>query len=237
MGDMIYVIPTFKRRDNQKTLNTFLEVGISPILVGNSKADIPEGFSNFTLFRGKGIRGKRQFIYNKFSKEGKVMMMDDDLRFSKRLPNGKTTSDFDFRELLEECNELSDLHGISGTHPRFMWNRSPDRWKIIAKVGGVVVINRDRIPNPENLKYRLETSEDHDFNLQLISQGGTSAVTCMFSHAEKENAKGGCSEWRKDPSQDVDNLVRLWPGYVSKKSNGRPVIQFKKLWKDVNNET
>jgi hypothetical protein len=78
----------------------------------------------------------------------------------------------------------------------------------------------------------LETGEDHDFHLQVISRGGRTAVLTEFSYDEKEAAPGGCSDWRSDVLQNVEELRTLWPNYVRVKSNGRPVIYFGKAAKE-----
>lgn len=231
------IIPTRGRsdRDKQRTLNKFTEIGISPLLVGNSLEDIPKGWKNYFISDGERIRGTRQDIWERFSKSGPILMIDDDLVFHKVVDkDGKrtTTKDFDFREFVAECELLSSKFGLSGIHSRFMINMSKGDLKIAGKNNTVTILNRKKIIDPDKLNYRLEVAEDLDFQLQYLTQGNTSAVSCKFAYSDKQNAEGGCSIWRESTLQCSEELASLWPEYVSINKNGVPVIQFKKAWKE-----
>jgi hypothetical protein len=159
--------------------------------------------------------------------ESKFVIADDDLRFFLRLSTGRLTQNFHPDELFRELEKISHEYALTGIHPRFMINTAPTRLKEYSKIFHLMVINRDKLPEPKP-RFRLETGEDHDFHLQVITLGGKTAVLTEFAHDDKENAPGGCSDWRSDIFQDVEVLRELWPEYVRINAAGRPVIYFKK---------
>lgn len=225
-------IPTLNRINGQKTLEN-LE-GIDPdsiTFVVRDSLDVPLGY-NALVCEEKGIRAARQFIWDT-APEDKFIVMDDDLVFHKRdFDNNKLSKDFDPERLIGTIKVMLEDYSLVGVHPRFMINNAPRTLKENAKIYHVMGFNRNLLP--EDLSFRLETGEDHDFHLQALSKGCTTAITTAFAHSDKENAVGGCSEWREDVLQDVQALADLWPEYVKIKANGRPIIYFNKAGKANN---
>lgn len=222
------VIPTIQRPHCQPVLDKFTSIGVYPLLLVQSKRDVPPGYKHWTAVPAQGIRAVRQWAYENI--EGNYWMFDDDLRIGRRTPDNKITYEFDFRDFVEDCSAINHEYGLSGVHPRFMINNALHRVVLNSKMYHVMMFNRELLEGFD-LEYRLETGEDHDFHLQYLTQGGTSALLSDWCHEDKENAPGGCAVWRNNVLQDVDELISNWPQFVRKNKAGRPVIQFKKAHK------
>jgi hypothetical protein len=223
-------IPTRSRPYQQLTYDFFKEV--ADITFVCRREDLPPDYSgDWIETTDEKIRAKRQLILDRAS-ESKFAIMDDDLRFFRKLSIGGLTNMFATSTLISRLNEVSNRYALTGIHPRFMINTAPPLMKEFSKIFHVMVINRDKLPQPKP-SFRLETGEDHDFHLQVITRGGKTAVLTDYAQDDKEGAPGGCSDWREDVLQDVEELRALWPEFVRVKPNGRPVIYFKKASKNV----
>jgi hypothetical protein len=232
---MKVVIPTLNRPNAQPVLQRFLDIGVEPILSVHKPEDAPEGYTNYIVCpEAQGLRANREFILRTFGFQTH-MVIDDDLKIFKRDPDTlKLTQDFPFKEFYDECKSIGECFPLSGVHPRFMINTRPHDWILNSKMYRVMIFNLKKLPPKVTIpEFRLETGQDHDFHLQLLTQGVITALTCKFAHDDAgQLTPGGCSTYRKDGLQGVEHLVEAWPNYVRLNKNGRPVIQFKKAFKD-----
>lgn len=211
--------------------------GFNPTLVVHDVHDVPCGCESFVFKKYPGgIRESRQSILEMFD-EPKILMFDDDLRFYRRYKTVHGDVMFektsDMETLVEDLLIALESFPLVGVHEKFMSQNAPIREKIAGRMLHVTCWNRELWRPGFQPQYRLRTGEDHDFHLQFLTTGHTSALLTDWAQDDKEGAPGGCSEWRRDPLEDVPELARMWPDYVRvNPKNGRPTIYFKKAWKD-----
>lgn len=231
--DYRIVIPTHRRR-NGKTYRFFKESGFNPFLVIKDEEDLPVEFDGWWTKQSypDGIRGARQTILETFY-AGKVLTFDDDLTFFRRGEDGRLTELSHGRQMIADILSELDHYPLVGVHERFMADKAPPKRKIAGRMIHVTCWNRALWAPGFNPRYNFPTGEDHDFHFQFLTTGHTSSILTDYAHDDKENAPGGCSEWREHVLQDVSMLEEKWGRYVRINAKGRPVIYFKKAWKEA----
>ena len=161
------------------------------------------------------IAAKRMFIIEE-AKEDKIVMMDDDLRFSHRVDGKLVKADPDNIGFYLTCLEDKlDDYVHAGFSARQGNNRLPDGWKSPHRM--MYVLGYRPAVLRENCELgRIETREDFDYTLQLLRLGFPNAVTCDICVDQKYNNKGGCSSQRtvEASNADAEKLAALHPGYV-----------------------
>lgn len=218
-------IPSRSRATLQKTIHN-LSSDIWPwihIVVPGSqyaeyRANIPAEIDIFMAGDQAGVREKRAFILNMTS-TGKVIMMDDDLRFYRRSEDGKKfppASRKDTIEMVEEIERTLDIYPMVGLTDKFMSQTKPRGFVECQRFNQVLGFNRDLFPHPWP-KFRIQHDEEHDIHLQFLTRGHKTAVITEWSKGDYPNSKGGCSEWRTPEVLRATHqtLMELWPGIVS----------------------
>jgi hypothetical protein len=257
---MRIVIPTRGRSDKQLTLSMFSAelreqtTVISPQkeqfkLSGQYQTGVPEYVAqpdpNWTIAK------KRAWILGEWAPSRgyeKIIMLDDDLRFSTRI----SEDDWHLREvtgkeLIPEFERLSEKLGPEFPHVGFgqrQGNQTLDEvgWK---SPGKMVYSLGYYLPivNKECELGRIETREDMDLTLQLLRKGYPNAVwNTTVNDQRKFDAPGGASSERTIERSNADayKLAELHPGYVTivdknyKASVPRKevIIQWKKALQD-----
>lgn len=209
-------IPTIGRVDKQITALVLKEAGIDYKLVVKTKADA--GNEPYIICKASGIKATRQYILEK-STEDKIIMLDDDLKFRKRI---KDTGRFtkcepkDIRKLLSLIEKLLDRHAHVGLVDEFMCNIRPPGFITIGRYTSLIAYNKKLFPKPWP-KFRIEINEEHDFNLQLLNKGLRPAIITDYTKSTKFFADGGCNTWRTAEVEKTAHwdLAKLWPNFVS----------------------
>jgi hypothetical protein len=219
------VIPSRSRWNEQKTLYNLSEdlwphvVIVCPIeqyfyyRVHHTKLGI-----QVLAFQGVGIGAKRQFILN-LNPSGKLIMLDDDLKFYKRTDDGRRfpgAMRSDTIEMIWDIYKMLDTYVHVGLTDKFMSHTKPRGYIECHRFNQVLAFNRDLLPRPWP-EFRLWNDEEHDVHLQLLTRGYKTAVLTEWSKSDKSNAPGGCSDWRGPNTlkEAHEKLVEYWPNIVS----------------------
>jgi hypothetical protein len=233
---MIIVIPTHQRVERQITLRSIPDEWRSrTYLVASTEEEADELTDRYRarVFSAppyvKTIAQKRKFILEWAHKQGfkKLLMLDDDLRFSRReftdTPDGgftfklvKTTDkDVDWALRIVERKLDSFAHvgigprqGNNGLTQHRRWNPN---YRMIYALGYRVptVIKRCKLG-------RIEHREDMDLCLQLLTQGYANRVLIEVVVDQTYNSPGGASAERKieRSNADADKLASWFPNFV-----------------------
>lgn len=175
------------------------------------------------------IAAKRSWIMREWGaafKRGiceKIVMLDDDLRFfvkregePKRL---RSATDEDlvrhFRELDRKLSEKVPQAGFSS---RLFNNAHEATWKRAKRMQYVLGYHLPTMREHADLSGRIETREDMDYVLQMLSAGYPNEVnyTIAVEQSNDYGARGGCNGQRTTASSDADaeRLAALYPGIV-----------------------
>ena len=223
--DLQIVIPSRSRHLSLRTINN-----ISINLWNLITVVVPYG--QFTAYRNSlrqpinvvpfeettGVGPKRDFIL-RMNYSGKVIMLDDDLKFYKRIYHGtkfEPSSSSDTEHMVYEIVKYLDDYPMVGLTDKFMSQTKPRVMMESQRFNQVLGINRDLLPMPWP-QFRLAHDEEHDFHLQLLTKGYKTAVLTEWSKSDTPNAAGGCRDWRDTESmaQTHKELQELWPGLVT----------------------
>lgn len=214
-------IPTAGRPDRQITSDALCEAGIDHYVVGDLD-DLPplREHRGFLRYEMRGIRGKRQYIFDfaRGEKFDKILMLDDDLVFRKRNDEGKFLR-AEPGELPDLINTLADLledHAHVGILDEFMSHTQPRVAKYHGRYNQVLGYNLRLFPDiwPS---FRIEINEEHDFHLQLGAAGLAPAISCEWTKSSKPYSAGGCAVWRTPEveREGHEALARNFPDLVT----------------------
>jgi len=214
-------VPSLSRADRQITIPKFCPWGI---LVVNPEEEeeyrqhnpdtriltVPEGM--------KGIAKVRRWILESFP--GKVIMLDDDLRFYYRNVPG----DWHLKYATpEQTHQLFDLiwmdlnrYAHGGVSAREGNNRLPDEMQVNCRLLRMLCYNTKLFP--DTLEYdRVEVMEDFDIQLQLLRAGLPNFMFTKWAQGQPGTQDpGGCSTYRTGEVQRAAalRLAELHPGLV-----------------------
>lgn len=202
---MKIIIPTFKRVDKQITLESIPDnlKKITYLVVYEEEKEYLKKYNVNLLVVPKSVRGigkKRQYVVEYFPKE-KILFLDDDLKFYKRL-DGQTKlqpiKDNNLEELynwVKMCLEKG--YGIVGCSAQGGNNRFKGNFTYFGRIWAFYGINTE-ILNKHNIRYdQIEVMEDFNVVLDLLRYGYRSIINTQFAHGQKaSNQSGGCSETR-----------------------------------------
>jgi hypothetical protein len=173
---------------------------------------------NILRFNGVGIETKRDFILN-LRQTGKLIMLDDDLKFYKRTEDGTRFPSIlpqKTEKMIEDISSSLNNFPMVGLIDKFMSQTQPRGSVLCHRFNQVLGINRDLLPKPWP-QFRVPHDEEHDFHLQLLTRGHRTIVLTEWSKSDRSDAPGGCSDWRNETvlRQAHEKLVELWPGIVT----------------------
>ena len=150
--------------------------------------------------------------------DNKVVIMDDDLTFSKRV-GSKLLKVHDINELNQmffEMEYLLDTTPLVGVHPRQMGHQAPLPYAINGKVICVQGVNRELCrPMPRVSDYPILA--DVFFNCSLLERGqGNKLITTFVQDHASCQAPGGCSIYRTPEMQKeaVQAVADRWPDFA-----------------------
>lgn len=226
-------IPTLGRPDRLPTVKYLQMGGLTPTLVvqaheatiykaANRDCDImvlPPSI--------RTISPTRQYILEN-SKARHIVMMDDDLRFSRKDPSNRTklleATEKDMADMLAMINSKLQRFAHVGVSLREGNNRRTDYFMTNERMIRVLGYDRDRIPTSCRFD-RVPLKQDFDMTLQLLRNGLANCVIYEFAQDQVSgsNAVGGCSTFRTEEMSDQAAIMlhELHPEFVklTRKSN------------------
>ena len=230
--DLQIIIPTRGRVNQQLTLASFpTELRQCTTIVCPQKEVFTlSGMDDFTKVIAQPdpnwtIAQKRKWIIEHWYKAGctKILMLDDDLRFSTRI----SETDWHLKEirgkdLIPEFERLAEKLSPEVPHVGFgprQGNNNLEEvgWKTPGKMCYSLGYYLPIVATEVELG-RIETREDMDITLQLLLKGYPNAVwQTTVNDQRKYDAPGGATNERTIESSNADayKLVDLHPGYVS----------------------
>ena len=149
----------------------------------------------------------------------KIVIMDDDLKFSMRLDGSTKLMTADWKAMnkaFKVLERMLDFYPLAGLHPRALGNNAAPGIKEIARVNALQAVNLDMI-GPMRLDY-WPVLADIVLALKLLSRGQKTALYCdvFWDQVRGSNAEGGCSLYRTPEVQEqaVLGLHEMFPHYV-----------------------
>ena len=174
---------------------------------------------------GWTIAQKRKWIIEEFHRLGheKIIMLDDDLRFSTRISEGDWhLKEIRGDELAAEFFRLEEKLGPDCPHVGFGPRQGNNTLEEVGWKQGTKMCYSLGYYLPVVVKEcelgRIETREDMDITLQLLRKGYPNAVwMTTVNDQRKYDAPGGATDERTVESSNADarRLAELHPGYVS----------------------
>lgn len=167
-----------------------------------------------------GISVKRNYMLN-MNTTGKVIMLDDDLRFYKRVEDGKfiKAAPEDSETMVSTLSELLDRYPYVGVADKFMSQARKRGFQECQRFNQILCFNRDLLPKPWP-RFRLNNSEEHDMHLQLLTRGCKTAISTEWSKTHSVDGEGGCQDWRTILvfEREHAKMIRMWPELVVRKN-------------------
>lgn len=147
----------------------------------------------------KGIAKTRKFIGEHAAKRGfaKFIMMDDDLKFAKRINNTKLNpcNKTEMYELLDLVQDKLYRYAAVGVSPRQGNNRCEEDFMVNTRLIRFLAFRTQEFLECEH--DRVLVMEDFDILLQLLRKGHENFSIFDFCQDQNETqAKGGCSDYR-----------------------------------------
>ena len=169
-------------------------------------------------FDGNGIGAKREYILH-MKHVGKLIMLDDDLRFYKRTEDGTKfppATPEQTELMIDAISGLLNIYPYVGLTDKFMSQTKRRLYDTCQRFNQVLAFNRDTLPKPWP-QFRLNNDEEHDVHLQLLTRGYRSGVLTEWSKSDKPNAPGGCHDWRDENTLPEAHmkLTEFWPNLVT----------------------
>jgi hypothetical protein len=167
-----------------------------------------------------GITAKRQKILACDDIDDRFVMMDDDLRFYQRDPDGKrfhiVEHAFQMRMLLRAIDENLMEAAHVGLSDKYMAQMKPRGLVRRGRYNQVLGYNRALFPDPMP-RFRTITNQEHDMHLQLAAAGLAPVILTEWSKDATYYAKGGCSLWRTPEveKQGFEQLRDNFPDLVT----------------------
>lgn len=220
-------IPTYGRHDKQHTYNHLPKKlqERTTLVVQKREAHLYKDFPNVYVLPPKiqTITPTREHIAKVImGKEGKFVMLDDDLRFDFRRMDerGKfyVATERQVIDLFKTIEKKLDKYAHVGVLSREGGNRVLESSRECTRMMRVLAYRADILWR-ENIKFdRLPLQEDFDVTLQLLRKGFKNLVLCEWVNGQgTSGAKGGCSHFRTIDlhNENVQRLAALHPGFVS----------------------
>lgn len=172
-----------------------------------------------------GIGPTRQYILDYTRdrvQDGKVAMLDDDLRWFERRKDDPTklakASPKSVEKLFRDLEKLLGSYAHASVAAREGANRCTDQFMFNTRMLRVLAYNA-RVLKEERVRYdRLPVMEDFDVTLQLLRKGYQNIVLNHWAQDQNtSNAPGGCSLYRTKEVQaaGAHGLAKLHPDFVT----------------------
>ena len=233
------IIPTFRRLNNQKTLNSIPEKfrEHATLVVQPQEADATrKAHSNIWVTEGDNIgiaKTREQISYEwGVKRKSRFWVIDDDCAFHKNHPiatfekdgkvRKKPITEITFGEMLSDIEQAIDagfVHGGIGTTINNPVGKYPhiDNSRIISNVWYDGDMLCDEIPK---IDWLLDGAEDYYVNLQLLTKGYANRIIYKYVvDPGLSQAEGGCSIYRdiEFHNKACRKLNKKFPEFVSLK--------------------
>lgn len=230
---MKIVIPTYRRTERQWTLRCIPKKWRKNVTLVCDRQDYLALRNGHDVSLAvvpdhvKTIAQKRKWILHFFKKADSILMLDDDLRFSRRLFSNKHRRPYTFKLIkatdkdvdwaLLKVQKMLRKHAHVGIGPR-QGNNSIQRhrrwnpnYRMVYALGyqPATVLKHCELG-------RIETREDMDLCLQLLTKGFENRVLVEVCADQTYGSKGGCTEERsiKRSNRDAKRLAQWFPSFV-----------------------
>ena len=171
------------------------------------------------------IAAKRAWIMEEWARQGyeKILMLDDDLRFSTRISEGDWhLKEIGGEDLISEFQKIEDKLGPEFPHVGFgqrQGNQTIEEvgWKVPGKMTYALGYYLPIVLKECKLD-RINLREDMAITLQLLLKGYPNAILTETVVDQREyNRGGGCETERtvEISNAEAEKLAQLFPGYVS----------------------
>lgn len=232
---MRIIIPTYRRTDRQFTLRCVPDSMLSDTHLIVDRQDAKELANHPLVGKGrcnivvhptkiKTIAQKRAWIIRRF--DGKILMLDDDLRFARReyyndsppyqfraLTCGKKDVLWAFKQVDKMLDDFVHVgigarQGNNGLQNIRVWNQN---YRMMYALG-----YRTEVLRRECKLGRIEHREDMDMTLQLLTKGFENRVLIDVVVDQIYNSRGGASSERSVEASNADaELLASWfPDFV-----------------------
>jgi hypothetical protein len=171
------------------------------------------------------IAQKRTWVFQWAHEQGydKIIMLDDDLRFSTRVSEGDWhLREIAGKELIPEFERIRDKLGPEFPHVGFGQRQGNQTLKEVGwkSPGKMCYALGYHVPTvlKECEFNRVAIREDMELSLQLLTKGYPNAIWTQTVVDQREFGKsGGCSNERtiEKSNEEARKLVELFPDYVS----------------------
>jgi hypothetical protein len=150
----------------------------------------------------------------------KMIMLDDDLSFAKRISADDTgLRKICGKELIPEFERVAEKLGPEYPHvgfgSRYNNNHDSGSWKIPGKMGCALGYHLPIVAKEVSFNL-VELREDICATLQLLLMGHPNAILTETVVDQRYNTPGGCSTYRTTEMSDAEaeKLAALFPKYV-----------------------
>lgn len=236
MNNIIFGIPSYKRSEEQLTLNYLEKMGYSKgqIYISTQSIEDYQKYSekyskraNIIYNEGSCVSDNRNTLLNNFKKGTKLIMLDDDLSYIGHLANKKLVP-FTKEELNKFINDAFNLAekknaliwtGYPVENAYFMSMSIDNKNFSIGCIMGFITDNYRF--NPE-----FKIKEDFDICLQTI-RDGYNCLRFNFIHAKgKHKSKGGCEDfWNsKEDEKCTLKILQKYPYLIKKGCKKNSII-------------
>ena len=176
----------------------------------------------------ESIAPTRQWILDN-AEDDKILMIDDDFRFSCRSPGMGTKLfpclDIDIEDMIEILDTMLSEYSHVAVSARQGNNHVKESAKVVGRGTGFTGCRVSAVRDIARYD-RMVVQEDLDFTLQLLRAGHPNLVLYSYAYNQSgSNTKGGCSSFRTMAVQKAaaERLAELHPGFVKvvqKKTKG-----------------
>lgn len=176
----------------------------------------------------KGLSPLRQWLLEKETAP-RMIIMDDDLSFSKRTKDNKLIA-CDYMDVALMLNEMErqlwpewnngvlPFVALSSISSRFHLNSKPRGYEKNKRTNCVTGINVKLVRDVIKAKYdRVPLAGDADLTLQVLLAGYQTIVSTEYAYSQPAGAPGGVSSYRTVGMMDevYRKLAIMYPGIVS----------------------
>lgn len=234
---MLLIVATRSRPKKQLTLDALDAAGLlnQTVVVGTGPEDKPVNWRGEFLTSGtNNLTDKRNWILDHFGPREKMVVFDDDLRFSTlNLETGKyaKSTPEQFRYGLERVWEILDRYPLVGCLPKFIARGiPPSEVQVNGKVFHMLATNFSLVKG-DCPRWDGIVHQDTEMNIQLLYRGYNPALYTHMAHDDIPGKPGGCSIYRdaKMEARVTMDLIRKYPGFVTMTDLGAERVAWAKL--------
>lgn len=231
-----YCIPSYKRSEEQKTLEYLESMNINKdyIFIATQTIEDFETYkqkygdrANIIYGEGYCVSDNRNNILNNFENGTKIVMLDDDLSFIGKLANKKIQpfKEDELKEFIQDAFKYCEKNhsliwtGYPAENGYFMKNTIDKKNFGVGCIMGII-IDKYRF-NPE---YKIK--EDFEICLQTI-RDGYNCIRFNFIHAKgKHKSKGGCMEFWQDNQDEIctKKILLEYPTLIKKGNKKNSIL-------------